>query len=460
MSDDRQKGGSGEGDCGFRLLCVGDIHLGRRPGRIPEDIEEYGVSVADLTPVAAWKRVVAWGIDNDVDAVVLAGDLVESLDDRFEAYGHLESGVRKLYDAGVGILGVAGNHDVQALPRLADHIDPFKLLGRGGVWESVEIAGRSGGRIRLLGWSFPEKQVRRNPLDDPMEDVAADMPTIGILHCDVDGGNSQYAPVPRAAFEHAPGDAWLLGHIHKPDDLSTGRPIGYLGSLVGLDPGEPGLHGPWLANISGSGTVEMTQLELAPLRYERVDHSIESIPDVEGDELEDAVAAALRSALETVHNRINTTLGDTRVVACRITLTGRSRNHARIRYILRGGTVQAQKCDYGGVVYIIEKIIDESAPDLDLAEIAKGSDPPALLAQRLLHLEEGGAAAQRLVEAATKDIERTTQTVLGAFATVDEPASMPDVHALLLGAGFEALEDLLAQRGFGEGGKSGEGDDA
>jgi DNA repair exonuclease SbcCD nuclease subunit len=452
MSDGKQKGGSGERDCEFRLLCVGDIHLGRRPGRIPEDIVEYGVNVADLTPVAAWKRVVTWAIDNDIDAVVLAGDVVEGLDDRFEAYGHLESGVRKLYNAGIEIMGVAGNHDVQALPRLADHIDQFKLLGRGGNWESVEIAGRSGGRIQLLGWSFPEKHVRRNPLDDPMDDISANVPTIGILHCDVDGGgHSQYAPVPRTTFEQAPGDAWLLGHIHKPDDLSARRPIGYLGSLVGLDPGEPDLHGPWLASISGSGTVEMTQLSLAPLRYERVDLSIESIPDLEGDDLEDAFAVALRSALNTVHDRINTTLGDTRVVACRITLTGRSRNHERVRHILRDGTVQAQKCDYGGIVYFIEKIIDESAPDLDLAAIAKGSDPPALLARRLIHLQEGGAAAQRLVEAATKDIERTIQAVLGAFATADDPVSTPEVHALLLIAGFEALEDLLAQRGSGEG---------
>lgn len=451
MNDDQQRGGSGERDDGFRLLCVGDIHLGRRPSRIPPDLDEYEIHVTDLTPVAAWKKAVAWAIDNDIDAVVLAGDVVEGLDDRFEAYGHLESGVRKLTNAGIGILGVAGNHDVQALPRLADHIDQFKLLGRGGVWESVEISGRSGAKIRLLGWSFPEKHVRRNPLDDPMEDFSDDVPTIGILHCDVDGGNSQYAPVPRAAFEHAPGDAWLLGHIHKPGDFSAARPVGYLGSLLGLDPGEPGLHGPWLASISGSGAIEMTQLALAPLRYERVDLSIASVPDLEGDDLEDAFAAALRSALKTVHDRISTTLGETRAVACRITLTGRSGNHERVRHILRDGAVQAQKCDYGGIVYFIEKILNESAPDLDLAEIAKGSDPPALLARRLVHLQEDGAAAQELIAAATRDIERTTQAVLGALATGGEPTSTPDVHTLLLSAGFAALEDLLAQRGRGEG---------
>jgi DNA repair exonuclease SbcCD nuclease subunit len=439
-------------DSEFRLLCVGDIHLGRRPTRIPDDIEDHGVSVADLTPAAAWKKVVAWAIDNDIDAVVLAGDVVEGIDDRFEAYGHLESGVRKLSNAGIKVVGVAGNHDVEALPRLADHIEQFKLLGRGGKWESVEISGSSGASIRLLGWSFPEKVVRRNPLDDPMGDIPAEIVTIGVLHCDVDGGASSYAPVPRAAFEQAPGDAWILGHIHKPDDLSTDRPIGYLGSLVGLNPGESGLHGPWLAKISGSGSVKMVQLPQAPVRYERVDQSIASMPDLEGDDLEDAFAATLRSAFNVIHDRVNTALGDAQVIACRITLTGRSSNHERLRDILRNGSMQAQKSEIGGVVYFIEKIIDESMPDIDLAEIAKGSDPPALLARRLIHLLEGGEEAKRLIESATKDIERATQSVLRGIQTAAEnSASKPDVSALLLAAGYQALGELLAQRNSGQG---------
>ncbi|MCH8057867.1 MAG: hypothetical protein IIB78_08355, partial [Proteobacteria bacterium] len=74
MNDGKHTGGSGERNFEFRLLCVGDIHLGRRPSRIPQDIDEYGVNLADLTPVAAWKKAVAWAIDNDIDAVVLAGD--------------------------------------------------------------------------------------------------------------------------------------------------------------------------------------------------------------------------------------------------------------------------------------------------------------------------------------------------------------------------------------------------
>ena len=114
----------------FRLMCVGDIHLGRRPSRLSDRVDDLGIGIHELTPAAAWQTAVDWALANDIDAVALAGDVVERLEDRFEAYGHLERGVRRLVDAGISVVGVAGNHDVLALPRLADQLPEFKLIGR------------------------------------------------------------------------------------------------------------------------------------------------------------------------------------------------------------------------------------------------------------------------------------------------------------------------------------------
>src|SRR5262245_1795132 len=120
-----------------KLLCIGDMHLGRRPARLPADLE---VDASELGPAAAWKRCTAFAIAERVDAVLLAGDVVESANRFFEAFGVLERGVRELEAAGIRTIGVAGNHDVEVLPRLADEIAGFHLLGRGGRWESVEVA--------------------------------------------------------------------------------------------------------------------------------------------------------------------------------------------------------------------------------------------------------------------------------------------------------------------------------
>jgi exonuclease SbcC len=134
------------------------------------------------------------------------------------------------------VLGVAGNHDVQVLPRLADSVPGFGLLGRGGRWEVVELRSRDGGQIRVAGWSFPAAQVRTSPLADGLSVAGPGTGLlVGLLHCDRDVAGSPYAPVRSAELEAAPVDAWLLGHIHRPGVLSPPRPMGYLGSLCGLD---------------------------------------------------------------------------------------------------------------------------------------------------------------------------------------------------------------------------------
>ena len=434
----------------FRLMCVGDIHLGRRPSRLADRVDDFGVSIHELTPAAAWDAAVGWALANQVDAVALAGDVVERLEDRFEAYGHLERGVRRLTDANIPVVGVAGNHDVFALPRLADQLPDFKLIGRGGKWESVELSAASGARLRILGWSFHERREFRNPLDELPTDLSSSVPTVGLLHCDLDQTNSPYAPVPRRSFENAPGIAWFLGHVHSPSDLSGPRPVGYLGSLVGLDPGEPGLHGPWLARISDDAQLTLEHLQLAPLRWETESAAIDDIGDLPSDEIEDALFALLIAGMEAIHRRIEPTLGVTRLVGCRLRLTGRSASHRNLREAAGNEDIAKLTRTFGSVVYFVDKIIDEAAPALELEQLAQTKDLPGLLAQRILVLQQGGADSDRLVAEARSALDKASK--FAAVAADDEydgdEAVSPDerTRQLLVNAGIQAIEELLAQR--------------
>jgi hypothetical protein len=69
----------------MRLLAVGDIHLGVRPSRLPEELQELARS---LGPAEAWRRTVEVAVERHVDAVLLAGDVVDRDDDFFEAIGN------------------------------------------------------------------------------------------------------------------------------------------------------------------------------------------------------------------------------------------------------------------------------------------------------------------------------------------------------------------------------------
>jgi len=144
----------------MKLLCVGDIHLGRQPSRLGEALCEK-IEANRLGPAAAWRRTVDFAIAQHVDAVLLAGDVVEQQDDFYEAYGDLRAGVERLIEANIRVIGVAGNHDVEVLPRLADAVAGFELLGQDGQWASIVIPGNNDSdKVRVLGWSFPDQSTR------------------------------------------------------------------------------------------------------------------------------------------------------------------------------------------------------------------------------------------------------------------------------------------------------------
>jgi len=67
----------------LELLAIGDMHLGRRPSRLPGELAESGRSYG---PAEAWTRAVRHAVETGVDVVALAGDLVDQEDDFFEAY--------------------------------------------------------------------------------------------------------------------------------------------------------------------------------------------------------------------------------------------------------------------------------------------------------------------------------------------------------------------------------------
>src|SRR4030095_15964312 len=118
----------------LEILAIGDLHLGRRPGRLPP-----GFDSADLSPRAAWRAAVAEARRRKVDAVLLLGDVVDDERAFFEAYSSLREQVRNLIDDGIQVVAIAGNHDVDVLPRLAREVPGLRVLGERGRWEEIVL---------------------------------------------------------------------------------------------------------------------------------------------------------------------------------------------------------------------------------------------------------------------------------------------------------------------------------
>lgn len=425
----------------MRLLCVGDIHLGRYPARLPAGLSAR-LDIARLAPAGAWRKTVDTAIGMGVDAVVLTGDVVDQNDDFFEAYADLRHGTERLAEHDIPVIGVSGNHDVLILPRLAQALPAFHLLGAGGHWEHYALTDTDGVRLNLLGWSFPQEAVTRSPLSQPLP-AAGDGPTIGVLHCDRDQRASPYAPVTSTELADAPVDGWLLGHIHKPDVLEAPRPIGYLGSLTSLDPGEPGAHGPWLLTYSRADGLAIEQLPLAPLRWETV-----AVP-IDDMEAPQDIHQRITDALDVLHRRILQHDHRPEAVGCRLRLTGRTRFRRAVEDLLERDDPRGAPADRDGILYFVERWRNEALPAIDLPALAAGSDPVALLARRIMTLQGPDSPQRRELVAALGERLRPVAEAGDFRLLAPEPPDDEQTAALGLQAALRALDTLLAQKEAG-----------
>ena len=441
------------------ILAIGDVHLGTACSGLPDGMGGLGVEPADVAPAAALRLTVDYAINQRVDAVLFAGDVVESTNARFEAMLPLEESVQRLFDAGIEVIAVAGNHDVDALPRLQQLIGGFRLLGKDGRWEAATLSRGATPFVEVVGWSFPEKYVRESPLalllGEPLPAPPTPVPRIGLLHCDLGASGGYYAPVRQSELDDTGYDAWLLGHIHKPSlkgqSASDGaRASGYLGSLVGLDPSETGPHGPWLLTISTDGRIDLEQAPIAPLRWERIEVSMDGIEHVA--DVPDRLLAVAVQQVEALAQAGPLP----RALGLRATLTGTSAVRDDIRkWVADGASNDALVRRVNDTVVFYEGIVDGMRLLLDLASIAADGGPAGLLAQRLLLLGQDNEQSGALLDAA--------HARLGAIAGEDvwypvnehrnatDPVSADALRDYLLRSGRAALSAMLAGRRAGEG---------
>ena len=440
-----------------KILAIGDVHLGTSCSGVPNVVSSWGIDPRELTPAAALKLSTNFAIRQEVDAVLFAGDVVESTNAMFEAMPALEECVGRLLDAGIEVFAVAGNHDFDALRRLAGLLEGFTLLGADGRWESGVLKKNKVPVAEIVGWSFSERHVRQSPvaqlLSEPLEAASTPVPRIGLLHADLDASGGYYAPIRQVELDDTGYDAWLLGHIHKPsiESLSApadSRPSGYLGSLVGLDRLETGPHGPWLIGLREGSGLHLEHVPLAPLRWEQVPISIDGLEHVE--DVEDRMLGEA----ESIVRRIGPEGPVPRALGLCAQLTGTSPCHEDIRKRIAAGEWK----DIGRVVdetaVFFTKIIASVTPRLDLAEIGRGDDPAALMARRLMGLKQHDARSRDLIEQARAALVGIAQderwSPVEQHRNAAEPLSDDALREVLFQSGLMALNAMLSQNEPGD----------
>ena len=384
----------------LRLLLSGDLHIGRASTRVPETVRRNDVRAA-----TAWERMVDLALDEKADVILLSGDVADEENKFWEAIGPLERGVRRLAEAGGRTVAVAGNHDHDALLRLAEALPEtdFTLLGRGGTWQRLKL--QKDGRTALIvdGWSFPRARAEKSPLDTYDLPASQTAPILGLVHGDLDKPASPYAPLDLARLRALPPAGWLLGHVHAPRLVAgdAGPWVLYPGSPQALDPGETGVHGPWIVDVTSAtlGVPEHRPLSSVVYHLGEV--------DLDGVATEDRLESLLLDTVRREADVVVREAGDHLVhVSLRLRLHGTTPIAHRVAEI----TERAREdlaLNVGSASVGVDAVEVDVTPAIDLDEYAATPSAPGLVARLLRELEasKGSTETTRLLRAARDELE-------------------------------------------------------
>jgi exonuclease SbcD len=360
----------------IKILATADLHLGKTSADVLGE---------RASTKSTWAALVSLAIENNIDVLVLCGDIVDRNNRYFEAVGPLQAGIDRLREQGITVYLVSGNHDFDVLPQVVRKYndDGVKLIGKNGVWEIVSFS-KDGQTIQFAGWSFPSQYIKDSPLLDwKFGGIDPNFPVIGLLHGDIEGKDSKYAPFSLDELKRTPVNLWILGHIHKPFEYSAQKPlVWYTGSPQAMSAKEPGLHGPLLFTVDGDH-FSVKQVGLSPVRYETLEI------DINGADDEEQIREKILTAIEKDASTRKEQLTNVSFLVYQLEITGQ---HARIREVEHWARLATdiRLPIEGDLEASVRKVDCYLRPVLDdLKDLSGQSSPAGILAETILAIGEG-----------------------------------------------------------------------
>jgi DNA repair exonuclease SbcCD nuclease subunit len=345
----------------FRFLHSGDLHLDSPVTGLTSEAPPEVLAVLRDATSDAWRRVVRTALDNQVDFVVIAGDVFEQASPTLLGQTRFRDGLVHLADAGIRSLVVHGNHDPLDGRSWAPSLDfpaAVHRFGASGV-EGVPILRDGRELARVYGRSYSRPAVTENLAAGYRADPAAPF-SIGLLHTNVGDrpGHANYAPCSIEDLRASGMDYWALGHIHQPGQVLGDPPALYCGIPQGRDPGELGARGCWVVEVDAARRVTPRFVATDVVRWEH-----REIP-IGGMASDEALRRACREAVGTAMDA-----ADDRSLIIRLRLVGRGTLHATLArqgYLEDLRTLLNEERSPGVPFAWVESVRDLTRPDVDL----------------------------------------------------------------------------------------------
>ena len=258
-----------------RVLHAADVHLDS-PLRKLTHYEHAPVQRIRGASRRAFAEMVTLAIREEVDLVVIAGDLYDGDWDDHNTGLYFVGEAAKLTTAGIPLVVIRGNHDAAnvmtsslPLPQNPDGTD-ILLDAHRVETRTFEKIG-----ISVHGQSFATEAVTDN-LSLAYPPPRSGTANLGLLHTSLTGAENhdRYCPTTPNILTDKGYDYWALGHIHTRADhgLDGGPPLVFPGNLQGRSVRECGPRGCVIVHIDDAnrcrhrfeplGDIEWHRLEL------------------------------------------------------------------------------------------------------------------------------------------------------------------------------------------------------
>lgn len=344
----------------FKFIHAADIHLDSPRGGIDRDADAPAEEIRHA-PRQALENLVQLAIDEQVQLLLIAGDLYDGDWKDFRTGLFFVAQMVRLREAGIPVYLIAGNHD--AANKMTKTLDlPTNVHMFSEKRPETLTLDELG--IAIHGQSFAKAAV--------MDDLAAGYPAqtsgmfnIGLLHtCATRSGeHERYAPCTLDGLRGKEYQYWALGHIHKREILHRDPLIVFPGNLQGRHIRETGPKGCYLVTVDDREKPSEQFHALDVLRWEHCAVDVGSAASG-GD-----VVQAVGRRLEELVAR-----SDDRPLAVRVELRGATAAHQQLvaeshrwqHEIKAQGLLQGE-----GRVWI-ERVVLATTPPRDMAEFTEG----------------------------------------------------------------------------------------
>lgn len=319
----------------IKFIHTGDVHLGLKFNNVSFEREKAIYRRNEIWNT--FERIIEHAKEKEVDFLFIAGDLFE---ESYFTIGDITR-VRDNFSSieNVNIIISAGNHDYRGRKSLYDKIQwPNNVTIFGG--QAIEKKEFEDLNTTIYGYSWDTNLIyENNLLQDLGKIVDKSKNNILVLHGDI-SNNSDYLPLSLQDLNNLNMDYIALGHIHKPQILSSN--IAYCGCPEPLDFGEEGERG----IIEGTIIDKKVDIKFVPFSKRKF-----IVTDIELREN--------MSYLDIINNIKNIPLGNRENDFYRINLKG---------YINKNIDIENIKRDLKDSFYHLE-IINNTIWDYDLEQL-------------------------------------------------------------------------------------------